>query len=174
MRYLVVSDNHGDREILVKLLDKYHANVDYFFHCGDSELRADDELFDVYQVVGGNCDYNPAFSEKQLFEMGASGDKVLLIHGHTKGVSYGMTDLQLAAKEEGANLVFFGHTHQLGCVYHDQTLFLNPGSISFPRGEFAFFDGTYAMVESDEKQLIVQYYQRDFEPISKLRFVYSR
>ena len=39
MRYLVVSDNHGDREILVKLLDKYHANVDYFFHCGDSELR---------------------------------------------------------------------------------------------------------------------------------------
>ena len=42
MRYLVVSDNHVDRDILVDLVDRYRSEVDIFFHCGDSELEASD------------------------------------------------------------------------------------------------------------------------------------
>ncbi len=30
MRYLVVSDNHGDRDILVDLVDRYRSEVDIF------------------------------------------------------------------------------------------------------------------------------------------------
>ncbi|WP_303220499.1 metallophosphoesterase family protein, partial [Enterococcus asini] len=57
MKYLVVSDNHGDRQILVDLVNHFQEQVDLFIHCGDSELPADDELFAIYQGVGGNCDF---------------------------------------------------------------------------------------------------------------------
>ena len=36
MKYLIVSDNHGDRQILVDLLAGFSGKVDTFIHCGDS------------------------------------------------------------------------------------------------------------------------------------------
>ena len=57
MKYLVVSDSHGDRQILVDLVRHFENSVDFFIHCGDSELPAKDELWNVFHVVGGNCDY---------------------------------------------------------------------------------------------------------------------
>ena len=53
MLYLIVSDSHGDRDILCKLVKNYTGKVDAMFHCGDSELKSDDELFDKMIVVGG-------------------------------------------------------------------------------------------------------------------------
>ena len=35
MKYLVVSDNHGDREILADLVARYQTKVDFFFLCVD-------------------------------------------------------------------------------------------------------------------------------------------
>lgn len=40
MKILVVSDNHGDRDCLVDLVNHYEGQVDALFHCGDSELIA--------------------------------------------------------------------------------------------------------------------------------------
>lgn len=40
MKYLIVSDNHGDRNILVEIVNRYVDRVDHMFHCGDSELKA--------------------------------------------------------------------------------------------------------------------------------------
>ena len=42
MLYLIVSDSHGDRDILCKLVKNYTGKVDAMFHCGDSELKSDD------------------------------------------------------------------------------------------------------------------------------------
>ncbi|HGT1373043.1 TPA: metallophosphoesterase family protein [Enterococcus faecium] len=80
MRYLVVSDNHGDRDILVDLVDRYRSEVDIFFHCGDSELEASDPLWDTFQVVQGNCDYGPGFEQKKVIQTGQ--DTVFMTHGH--------------------------------------------------------------------------------------------
>ena len=44
MKYLVVSDNHGDRNILVEIVNRYVGMVDQMFHCGDSELKANNLL----------------------------------------------------------------------------------------------------------------------------------
>ena len=33
MKYLIVSDNHGDRQILVDLLAEFSGKVDTFIHC---------------------------------------------------------------------------------------------------------------------------------------------
>ena len=35
MLYLIVSDSHGDRDILCKLVKNYTGKVDAMFHCGD-------------------------------------------------------------------------------------------------------------------------------------------
>ena len=57
MKYLVVSDNHGDREILVDIVKQRAGEMDVLFHCGDSELEADDQLWETFDVVKGNCDF---------------------------------------------------------------------------------------------------------------------
>lgn len=93
MDYLIVSDNHGDREILVDIVNRYQGTVDYFFHCGDSELSSEDQLWSHFHVVKGNCDYGPGFEEKQVINTGI--DKIFMTHGHLVNVRFGLTQLAL-------------------------------------------------------------------------------
>ncbi|WP_439646132.1 metallophosphoesterase family protein [Lentilactobacillus senioris] len=56
MKLLVVSDSHGDRQIIADLLDHYQDQVEAVIHCGDSELKATDSLLDRLTMVQGNMD----------------------------------------------------------------------------------------------------------------------
>ncbi|MCP9312627.1 metallophosphoesterase [Liquorilactobacillus satsumensis] len=172
IRFLVVSDSHGDREILEKLRAKYQGKVDGMFHCGDSELAPDDELFTDFQVVMGNCDYDPRFKELILTEYGS--ERVLLTHGHLYGVNNGMERLGFLAASKQATIVLFGHTHLLGAEYRKKCLFLNPGSISFPRGEYSSLGGTYAVLEVTPEAFKLQFYARTFKEIPELAFTFKR
>lgn len=169
MRYLVVSDNHGDREILVDLVERYREVVDYFFHCGDSELPQTDELWTHFQVVKGNCDYGSEFAEKQVIKI--EKDTIFLTHGHLFNIRFGLTQLALEAKEQGTNMVFFGHTHQIGCEVVEGILYLNPGSVSQPRGSIQI--PSYALIEHVKEQIKIQYYNRAHQPVEELAFTYS-
>jgi len=44
-KFLIVSDIHGDRAILVDILKQWHHQVDGVFYNGDSELPATDDVF---------------------------------------------------------------------------------------------------------------------------------
>ena len=169
MHYLVVSDNHGDREILVDLVDRYQKVVDYFFHCGDSELSFEDQLWSHFHVVKGNCDYSSEFKEKQVINTGI--DKIFITHGHLANVRFGLTQLAIEAKASGANMAFFGHTHQIGCEMVDGVLYLNPGSISQPRGPIQI--PSYARIEHTKEQIHVQYYNRAHQPVEELAFTFQ-
>lgn len=166
MRYLVVSDNHGDREILVKLFEEYRGKVDAIFHCGDSELTLDDPVWEGVTVVRGNCDYQGDFPIEQVKQVGE--DTIYITHGHLKNVRFGLMQLMNAAAENDANIVFFGHTHMIGCEVVKGRLFLNPGSISQPRGPLQF--QAYAIVDSEADRYDIQYYGRDFQPLPDLHF----
>ncbi|MGM9903933.1 hypothetical protein A5844_000194 [Enterococcus sp. 10A9_DIV0425] len=166
MRYLVVSDNHGDRKILQELLDRYKQEVDFFFHCGDSELADDDSLWQTYYGVQGNCDFGTDFKTKRLIDTGE--DQVYMTHGHLSNVRFGLTQLALEAEEQQATIALFGHTHQLGCEFHQGILFLNPGSISQPRGPIMI--PAYALIDRISEGLHVQYYNRRHQPMDKLAF----
>lgn len=170
MNYLVVSDNHGDREILVELVHKYRDSVDLFLHCGDSELSPTDPLWTDFEVVGGNCDYDPAFPEKRLIK--TQEDTLFMTHGHLFNVRFGLTHLALEAESSGATIALFGHTHEIGCEMHQQVLFLNPGSISQPRGSIQF--KSYALIESRSDAYEIQYYDRSHQPITQLHFVFKK
>ncbi|MDN2452899.1 metallophosphoesterase [Lactobacillus sp. UCMA15818] len=172
-KILVVSDSHGDRDILVRLLKKYKGKVNAMFHCGDSELEADDELFNDFHVVKGNCDYDSRFAKKIVTTVGS--ETVLLTHGHLYGVNSGLNSLDLLAQENEATIALYGHTHLLGAEMNSGCLFLNPGSISFPRGKYSSIGGTYALIEiGAQNNLHVQFYNRNFEAVPDLVIDYKR
>ncbi|MFC6181113.1 metallophosphoesterase [Lactiplantibacillus daowaiensis] len=168
MKCLVVSDSHGDRQILVDLLAAYQGKVDAFFHCGDSELQVDDDVFKNMAVVQGNMDFDDRLPDEVVKTV--AGVKVYMTHGHLVGVNLSLDHLLANAQQHGAQLAFFGHTHQLGVERHAGTLILNPGSISYPRGEFTRIGGTYAIVETDGQTVDVQYYDRQQQPVPELKF----
>ncbi|MBO0448495.1 metallophosphoesterase [Enterococcus sp. MJM12] len=170
MKYLVVSDNHGDREILVDILQRRRDEVDYFFHCGDSELPSNDELFQTYNVVTGNCDFDPGF--KSHLVMKTPLDTIYMTHGHLSNVRFGLTQISLEAKAENADICLFGHTHQIGCEAVKGCLYLNPGSISQPRGPIQI--QSYAIIESSADSWEVQYYDRAHAAVSDLHFHFKK
>ncbi|MTD38820.1 YfcE family phosphodiesterase [Erwinia sp. CPCC 100877] len=163
MKYLVVSDNHGDRDVLVDLKETYKGQVDRMFHCGDSELDPTDSLWQDFIVVRGNCDYDPAFPNKIVDK--TVEDTIFMTHGHLVNVRYGLTTLALQAAEVDADIVLFGHTHEIGCEMIEHTLFLNPGSIRLPRGPIQI--KSYVIIDSRPDLLDIQYFGRDHQPIKE-------
>lgn len=172
MNYLVISDNHGDREILATLFARYRGNIDGIYHCGDSELKADDAVFDNVSVVEGNNDLRGEFPDD--VERDTGGEHVLMTHGDLYGVSMGLTHLSLKAQSVNATLVFYGHTHQLAAEMVGDCLYLNPGSISLPRGTYAPVGGTYALVNTTPTSVAVAFYDRQSQLVPGLQFKFTR
>jgi len=158
MQILAVSDTHGDAAILQRLLDR-HPNLDGYFYAGDSELAANNPLFATYHAVAGNMDFDPDFPLTVTETI--DGVTVFMTHGHRYGVNFGLGDLVAAGQDAHANIILFGHTHQLGVEMHDGMLVLNPGSISQPRGAFAHLGGTYALITATPTAFDVSYRTRD-------------
>ncbi len=128
MIVLITSDTHRQRE-LVEAWKSIEA--DLYIHCGDSELAADDKVWDGVHVVKGNCDVGPYPLEK-VVEAGETN--ILVVHGHKDQVKRSMLPLSYKAEERGAHIACFGHSHLYGAEYTEGRLFINPGSLAAPRG----------------------------------------
>lgn len=170
MKYLVVSDNHGDYFVLKELADRYRGKVDEMFHCGDSELSPTDKIWEDFHVVTGNCDYDSRFSSSQLLSNGL--DKIYLTHGHRSNVRFGLQHLFYEAEESEANIALYGHTHQLFAELVEGILIVNPGSISQPRGRFRV--KTYAIIESSPEKYIVSFFDEHHQLLPELTREFKR
>ena len=168
MKILVVSDNHREEKILTEIVQKMGNQVDLMIHCGDSELAPDQEPMSNFKAVKGNNDYGLSYPNELVINAGQ--EQLYLTHGHLQRVNFSLTPLMLTGQEKGASIVCYGHTHQLGAVYDHQMLIINPGSISFPRGEYAKLGGTFAQPE----RFIVDYYNREIEAVTKLHCEFRR
>lgn len=130
MRIGVFSDSHGDHESLSLLLEKM-GYIDAACFLGDVSRDADylrEELLKLPQepilyAVKGNNDYACMLPEHLLVEF--EGKRIYLTHGH---LFRSMMALTYRAKENRADVMMFGHTHQAYCEYADGVLLLNPGS----------------------------------------------
>jgi len=170
MKVLVISDSHGDREILVELVERYKDKVDQIFHCGDSELEATDPVWDSVMTVRGNMDFTDEYKLTQIADV--KNERIFMAHGHRFNVNHGMQELVYAAQAENADYAFFGHTHQAKCEKINNIVVLNPGSISEPRGHYQV--PTYAIVESDEHQIAITYYNRAHRSMNELSCHFSK
>ena len=110
-------------------------NSDVFIFLGDGE-RDLDRIKTLYPEktivsVAGNCDYGSLTPDNDIFMAGKV--KIFFTHGHRWGVKSSVDRLFYKAREIGADIALFGHTHCRYYQYFDGVHILNPGSVGCPR-----------------------------------------
>ncbi|OFI49407.1 YfcE family phosphodiesterase [Floricoccus tropicus] len=163
---IIMSDSHGDREIVEEIKNKYNGTASAIIHCGDSELPSSDPVWKGITVVEGNCDFDSGYPEVATID--AENKKIVVTHGHLYGVNFGLKQLELLAQDKKADIAFFGHIHRPVATIEDGILFLNPGSISQPRGDH--HEKMYCKLELNNEGYHIQYLTRDHKPIKDLEF----
>ena len=160
MKWLIASDIHGSAywcERMLELFKREKANVlvllgDILYHGPRNELPRDYNPKKVIALlndfangtpydephrilcVRGNCDAEvdqmvldfPIMADYGVIELG--GRFVYLTHGHVYGEDN-------PPKLRKGDILIQGHTHIQRCVEKDGIMFLNPGSVSIPKGD---------------------------------------
>lgn len=136
MRILVVSDTHG-RNKNFSLVYENVKPVDMVIHLGDFEggegyIRGiiDCEL----KAVAGNNDYFSKLLDCDMFYIGKYN--IFIAHGNQYGVMFSNSRIKKEARDRGADIVMYGHTHRpVIDLAYDDIWAVNPGSLSYPRQE---------------------------------------
>ena len=133
MKLLVLSDSHGDTGLMRQVVQKFNGIASCILFLGDYARDSKALKFDgpIY-VVLGNCDFVPEHPREQLLNLG--GKTIWMCHGDRFGVKAGYDRITAAAAQRNADICLFGHTHAPTSFVKNGILFLNPGSISEPRG----------------------------------------
>ena len=146
MKILVLSDSHGVTKLMADVVAKFEDEVACTLFLGDY-LRDIEKIAGkfrgmTFHAVPGNCDFFSDLSRELTVEVG--GKKIWMTHGDHFGVKSGYGRIESAAAVRGADICLFGHSH-IPIVYEKNgILFLNPGSITEPRGPKR---KSYAIVE---------------------------
>lgn len=147
MKIIVVSDSHGAGATLRRVLE-LNRNADIVVHCGDSRGEVEDMqlLFPdkMYYTVKGNCDFGAMLPLTDEFTV--EGVRFMVTHGHMYNVKFGLEQLEQAAREAGADVVLFGHTHIAHNEYKDGLYLINPGSCGYGR--------SFAVIEVKDGQVL--------------------
>jgi uncharacterized protein len=146
MKIGVVSDTHRMNKFIDKVIP-YLKECDLIIHAGDNFIDSKyiHKMTDVgIMAVRGNCDFENVEDELE-FEI--ENKKIFVCHGDKYGVKYGLFQLQRKANDIEADIVIFGHTHTPLIKEKGNILYINPGSVSLPRGvdyrSFAILDISY-------------------------------
>lgn len=153
MKVLVVSDTHGDTFSLKSAINS-KPEAEVVIHCGDGNpefenLRA---LYPQKHFIGvrGNCDFCSEASNIETFTI--EGKKIFITHGHIYNAKYGLYNLVCAAREAGAELLLFGHTHNPVEDYDDGLYIVNPGSCHG-------YNASYAYLDITEKGIVTRHFR---------------
>ncbi|MCL2526810.1 MAG: metallophosphoesterase [Defluviitaleaceae bacterium] len=137
-KILVISDSHGKVAPIKPLLDRYSGNVQTVVHLGDNakDLLQYQSYYPAinFVAVAGNCDFTNEVPRERILTIGGQA-KVLLMHGHTHDVKSNYNRLIYYSLEKGVDACLFGHSHTPVVFSHESVFFMNPGSISEPRGQ---------------------------------------
>ena len=139
-KYLTVfSDSHGQRRNVSSLYgDCFSSDKIVFLGDGLGDLIELFEFEDKTIKVAGNCDFTLRANKQAVFEL--EGVKFLAVHGDLYGVKSSLDRLTSYAKQIGAKVVLFGHTHKPIIEKRDGITLVNPGTLSNygDRETFAF------------------------------------
>ena len=160
MKVLFVSDIHGSFFYANKIKEIYNReNVDYLVVLGDlyyhgprNELSYEydpmrvSELLSTFKnnmyVVKGNCDaeVDEMISDFILYDslvLDINDKKVFCSHGHKYNID--------SFPKQVFDVMFYGHLHVGFIKEKDGAIFVNPGSISLPKGDSV---NSYAIMDS--------------------------
>lgn len=142
MKALVLSDSHGDLNSISRAVQK-ERDISMIIFAGDIQRDAD-KILKTYPriptaIVLGNNDWSVRDVPYEV-EFNFGGKRVFLTHGHKYRVKMSLNALSFRARELGADICVFGHTHSAFCERVSGVLMLNPGSAW----------RTYAVLEVDD------------------------
>ena len=169
-QFVVMSDSHGDYDIVKDIKDRYQGKVDAIFHNGDSELKSSDPVWDGIYVVRGNCDYDDGYPENNVVEL--NGITIAQTHGHLYQINFMWDRLDLFAQEAGADISLYGHLHRASAWRMEDIVFINPGSVLQPRGDV--MEKLYALVTVTDTTIKVDFYTRNHELYPQLSQEFTR
>ena len=153
MRLLVISDTHGAAYNLINILEKTD-NIDYLIFLGDGIREVENVLKSYPSIklltVAGNCDMDPFNLYKESDLAYIVGKKIFFCHGHKFYVKSGIGAITQYAKNLGADILLFGHTHTPHLKYDDGLYVINPGSLSKSRTG----KNSYALIEITESGIL--------------------
>ena len=146
MKILIFSDSHGATKLMAQIVAKLAEHINCVMFLGD-ELRdinrvASDFPSLAFYMVPGNCDFSSSLPKELIAEAG--GKRFFLTHGDRFGIKSGYERIEAAAAAAKADVCLFGHTHVPIVYEKNGIVFLNPGSITEPRGARG---KTYAVIE---------------------------
>ena len=132
MKILVLSDSHAALSFMRMCIDS--VRPDHVIHLGDhfddGKAMAEEYTQIIFHQVPGNCDRFRCDSwlpDILCYEIG--GIRMYMTHGHRHSVKTGNIQLVNTARENGAKIVLYGHTHQAVCEQqYDGMWVLNPGT----------------------------------------------
>ncbi|MBR4235059.1 MAG: metallophosphoesterase [Clostridia bacterium] len=135
----VIADSHRRYEKLREAL-LHMEDCAYIVHLGDHD--SDVARFDIPEnrlyTVPGNCDPLSFSPVSRITEL--DGVRIFMTHGHAYGVKQGLTRLALRAREAGARVVLYGHTHVPSALDDGRVLCLNPGALQNGKYALVFLD----------------------------------
>ena len=171
MQIMILSDSHSmKKNDLIKIINRHPA--DYYIYCGDIFMPYTDMNIDHFYIVKGNND-RPPVPENLTLEI--DGLNFYIVHGHLYHVDSGIHELEKYAKENHIDVVCFGHTHQPTYIVQNEITYINPGSVTYPRGKYRY--PTYCLFDTKTKKVTFYNVKNDelcdpfqTEPKKKLSF----
>ena len=151
MKLMIASDLHGSARCVRKLLERYEEEKagkllllgDLLYHGARNALPEEYGTMDVSEMlnavqeellcVRGNCDSEV---DQSVLEFPIRADYCLLYtkermvfatHGH-------LYDESMPPKIKDGSILLCGHTHVPACREHGSFVYMNPGSVSIPKG----------------------------------------
>ena len=140
MKCLIFSDSHGSLDNM-RAAVSMHRDTEVIFFLGDglreADLLREENPDKAFIAVRGNCDFYPyvnGMEAEKIAVLTLSGRKIVATHGDLHGVKYALSGLIMLARDTGADIILFGHTHTraLECALANgrSVQLFNPGSIS--------------------------------------------
>lgn len=131
MKILILSDSHSSLHFMRRSIAfvKPDAVIHLGDHYDDAEAMAVENPHIRFYQVPGNCDrFRCQPWQPEILCLDIAGVRMYMTHGHRHGVKSGDWKLLADAKEKGAQVVLYGHTHCPVCRQEDDLWVLNPGT----------------------------------------------
>ncbi len=152
-RVIAVSDSHGCATALREAFElAWRAGpVDVAVFLGDGlsdYARLERELLSrgaLCYAVRGNNDWS--CSQPRDVSFAVDGVRFYACHGHEWHVKYGLDRLWYAARECGAQVALYGHTHRADVELERGMYLINPGAVCEKYGDSV----AYADIRVEEK-----------------------
>ena len=133
MKACVFSDSHGLVGHMMSVIEMEKPDICFFLGDGERDLVRLEERFPDLPIyaVRGNCDFR--MDLQKLLICNVEGVIIFATHGHLSNVKYedDLRTLTYQAKEAGADIALFGHTHCQHLSENDGVTLLNPGTAGY-------------------------------------------